>query len=75
MLVMNDVSMHTIDIVKDKIKEYKTKKSMIPDELYLHSFDLSINKPFKDLLKKRYTKYCIDKKDTKTRVAQEDLIN
>ena len=30
MLVMDDASMHKIDIVKDKIKECKTKISMIP---------------------------------------------
>ena len=63
MLVMDDSSMHKIDIVKYKIKECKTKISMIPGGLtrYLQPLDLSINKPFKDELKKRYTKYYIDK--------------
>ena len=37
--------------------------------------DVSINKRFKDELKKRYIKYCIDQKYTKARVTQEDLIN
>ena len=31
MLVMDDASMHKIDIVKDKIKECKTIINMIPD--------------------------------------------
>ena len=50
--------MHKIDIVKDKIKECKTKISMIPGGLtkYLLPLYVSINKPLKDELKKRYTK-------------------
>ena len=50
---------------------------MIPGGLrrYLQLLDVFINKPFKDELKKRYTKYCIDQKDIKARVAQEDLQN
>ena len=69
--------MHKIDIVKDKIKECKTKISMIPGGLtkYLLPLYVSINKPLKDELKKRYTKYCIDQKDTMARVIQEDMIN
>ena len=77
MLVMDDALMHKIDMVKDKIKERKTRISMIPGELtrYLQPLDVSINKPFKDELKKRYIKYCIDHKDTKERGTHEDLIN
>ena len=58
---MDDASVHKIDIVKDKIKECKTKISMIPGGLarYFQTFDASINKPFKDELKK-YTKYFMD---------------
>ena len=50
---------------------------MIHDGLirYLQPLDVSINNPFKDEFKKRYTKYCIDQKETKTRVTQEDQIN
>ena len=53
------------------------KKSMISGRLtrYLQPLNASINKPFKNELKKRYTKYCIDWKDAKARVTQEDLIN
>ena len=50
MLEIDDILMYKIDIVKDKIKEYKTKISMIHSEItrYLQSLDVSINKPFKD---------------------------
>ena len=71
MLVMDYASMQKIHIVKDKIKECKIKRSMIPGGLprYLQSLDVSINKPFKDELKKRYKKYCIDQQGIKTRVT------
>ena len=60
MLVMDDSSMHKIDIVKDKIKECKTKINMILGVLmrYFQPLNVFINKQFKDELKKRYTKYC-----------------
>ena len=72
MLVMNYESMHKIDIVKVKIKEYKTKVSIIPGGLtrYLQSLDVCINKLFKDELKKRYTKYWKVQKDTKTKILR-----
>ena len=62
MLVMDDVSTHKIDIVKNKINECKTKIRMISGELtrYLQHLDVSFSKLFKNELKKRYTKYCID---------------
>ena len=69
--------MHKIDILKDKIKACIIKISMICGRLsrYFQPLDGSINKPFKDELKKRYTKYCIDQKNTKERVTLKDLIN
>ena len=71
MLVMDYASMQKIHIVKDKAKECKIKISMIPGGLarYLQSLNVSINKPFKDELKKRYTKYCIDQQGIKKRVT------
>ena len=61
MLVMDDASVRKIDIVEDKIKECETKISMIPDglKIYLQPLDAFINKPIKNELKKRYTKYCL----------------
>ena len=77
MLMMDDASMHKIDMVKVKLKEGKSKISMIPQgpTRYLQPKDVYINKPSKDESKKRYTKYCIDQKDPKARITQEDLIN
>ena len=62
--------MHKIDLVKDKIKEWKTKISMIPGGLkrYLQPLDVIISKSFKDKLKKRYTNYYFDQKDIKARI-------
>ena len=70
---MNDASMHRTDTAKDKIKEYKTKISTIPDGLtkYLQSQDVPINKLFKNKLKKRYAKYWIDQQHTKARVTKK----
>ena len=38
------------------------------------TLNVSSNKLFKDELKKSYTQYYIDQKDTKERITQEDLI-
>ena len=77
MLLMDDTSIHKIHIVGDKIKEYKTKISMIPRGLkrYLQYLVVSSNKSFKNELEKRWIKYCIDQQDIKARVTQKDLIN
>ena len=49
MQVMDDASMNIIDIIKDKINEYKIKISMIPGGLtrYFQPLNVSIHKPFK----------------------------
>ena len=69
---MDDASFHKIDRINYKIKECKTKISMINGGLtrYPQSLDVFINKSFKDESKKRYTKYCIDQKDTLAKVTQ-----
>ena len=69
--------MHKLENVRQKIKDCHTEVSMIPAGLtrYLQPLDVSINKPFKDELRKKYTKYCIDQEEGNTKVSQEDLIN
>ena len=46
---LNDISMHKIDIVNGKIKEYKTKNKLILGGItkYFQPLDVSINKPFR----------------------------
>ena len=50
---------------------------MIPGGLtkYLQPLDVSINKPFKDELRKKYTDYWIETKNSNAKVSQNDLIN
>ena len=50
MLVMDDASMHKLDVIKQRINDWETSISMIPGGLtrYLQPLDVSINKPFKD---------------------------
>ena len=48
MLVMDDASMHKLDVIKKKINDLETFISMIPGDLtrYLQPLNVSINKPF-----------------------------
>ena len=50
---------------------------MIPEGLtrYLQSLNLSINKTFKDELRKKYTDYLMETKKSNAKVSQNDLIN
>ena len=45
---------------------------MIPEELtrYLQTLDFSINKPFKDELNKRCTKYFMDKQNIEAGISK-----
>ena len=77
MLVMDDASMHKLDVIKQRINDWETSISMIPGGLtrYLQLLDVSINKPFKDELIKKYTDYWMETKNSNAKVSQNDLIN
>ena len=66
MLVMDDASMHKLDVIKKKINDWEISISMIPGGLtkYLQPLDVSINKPFKDELRKKYTDYWMEIKNS-----------
>ena len=50
---------------------------MIPGGLtrYLQPLEVSINKPFKDKLRKKYTDYWMETKNSNDKVSQNNLIN
>ena len=77
MLVMDDASMHKLDVIKKKINDWETSISMIPGGLtrYLQPLNVFINKPFKDELRKKYTDYWMETKNSNAKVSQNKLIN
>ena len=77
LLVKDDASMHRLDVIKNKINHWETFISMIPGGLtrYLQPLDVSINKPFKDELRKKYTDYWMETKNSNAKVSQNYLIN
>ena len=59
MVVLNKASIHKIPEIKKSLELGKTKVMMIPEELtqYLQPLDVSINKPFKDGVRKKSNEY------------------
>ena len=41
---------------------------------YITTLDISINKPFKNFLKEKYIRYCIEKKLAFSKVGKNDII-
>lgn len=74
LLVLDESTSNKIIEVMQVLKSIDTTIPKIPGELTwkLHPLDVCINKLFKDLLKKRYFKYCMEISNLK--VKREDLI-
>ena len=77
MLVMDDASMHKLDVIKKKKNDWEATISMIPGGLtrYLQPLNASINKPFKDELRKKYIDCWMETKNSKAKVSQNEFIN
>ncbi|KAH8019839.1 hypothetical protein HPB51_022811 [Rhipicephalus microplus] len=57
MLVLDSVRGHLVDRVRDELKELRTDLAVIPGGLtsILQRLDVSLNKPFKDNVRRLYT--------------------
>lgn len=61
LLIMDKASMHKMTCVFKNIEQYDTEVKFIPSGMtrILQPLDVVINKPFKDLIRKKYIKYSI----------------
>ena len=77
LLILDSLGSHKTPGVKELFKEMKSKLVVVPGGLTckLQPLDRSINKPFKDALKKRYTEYCIEECDSDAKVKREKVID
>ena len=75
MLVLDEASVHRIPEIKKSLELSETKVMMIPGGLarYLQSLDVSINKPFKDRIRKKYNEYWLGKGNIK--VLRKEIFN
>ena len=75
MLVMDDASMHKTPEIKRSVELSETKVMMIPRGLtrYLQPLDVSINKPFKEEIRRKYNEYCIE--NTNLKVSRKQIID
>ena len=75
MLVLDEASVHKIPEIKKSLELSETKVMMIPGGLtrYLQPLDVSINKPFKDGIRKKYNEYWLEKWDIK--VSRKEILN
>ena len=67
--------MHKTPGIRKSIELSETKVMMIPDGLtrYLQPLDVSINKPFKDGIRRKYNEYWLEKGDVK--VSRKEIID
>ena len=75
MLVLDEASVHKIPEIKKSLELSETKVMMIPGgrTWYLLPIDVSINKPFKDGIRKKYNEYWLEKGDIK--VSRNEILN
>ena len=77
LLIMDQASMHiTEDIIKE-IEKYDTEIIFIPKGMtrILQPLDVSINKPFKTLIRKKYAEYCCNKNLSYIKISNNLIIN
>ena len=77
LLIMDQASMHiTEDIIKE-IEKYDTEIIFIPKDMtrVLQPLDVTINKPFKTLIRKKYAEYCCNKNLSLAKTNNNLIIN
>ena len=74
MLIMDGASMHKTPEIKRSVELSETKV-MIPGGFtrYLQPLDVSIIKPFKKEIRRKYNEYCI--KNTNLKVSRKQIID
>ena len=74
-LFMDRASSHTTEEILSLFKQYNTSYRLIPPGLtsFCQPLDISINKPFKDLIKMKYRNFQIKYKNTR-KPSPEDMI-
>ena len=74
---MDKASSHINEDIIEKCTGQFCDVSILPSGCtsILQPLDISINKPFKNSLKEKYIRYCIDKGVVFSKVGKEDIIN
>ena len=77
LLIMDKASSHINEDIIEKCTGQFCDVSILPSGCtsILQPLDISINKPFKNSLKEKYIRYCIDKGVVFSKVGKEDIIN
>ena len=77
LLILDKASMHKIPSVIKNIDQYDTEIKFIPSGMtrILQPLDVVINKPFKDLLRKKYVEYSISINCDNAKVSYSKIID